>query len=295
MSYDDDERSVSQNRPIDLYTIVTTTTVYRLTSNETNVAFGGNTFTATTMSRDNLQVTGEAENSELVIHLPIAHPLVQSYAATGIPEQSVMVTLQRLQSVSGVAFQQWTGPAQGLSIDGHVAMIRVPTTTNDALRIQLPVIAAQKQCNHRLGDQRCAPNPGGVFPPGDDPGTGGPDLTALSVSTTIVSIATDGVTLSVGSVGGHLDTWAVFGRVVLANGDSRTIISQVGTTVIIDVPFVFGTLFSAPQIKIEPGCDHSPTTCIAKFNNIRNYGGHPQLNAAVNLWVPNGLGVLQQV
>lgn len=301
-TFDEDEASVAQNRPIDLYDIETPTVTYRVTSHPVDVEFEDlnhqrATYTAVPMSRGTQEIAQDLTSRELTLYLPIGHPLVQRFAATGIPEHAVQITHRRLQAVSGEAHQQWQGFAGGLSIQGRTASIRVPALTDDAMKIQLPVIAAQKQCNHRLGDRGCAPNPGGTWPVlGGKPGSGGPDLAAFTVQTTITAQSLTGgaVTLVVASLNGQQNNWAQFGDVVhVASGQRRLILSQFGTAITINAPIVGATV--GDPVLVIAGCAHDIDTCVGKFNNRVNYGGAPLMTNKVNPWVPAGLGVVQQV
>lgn len=295
VSYGQDESSVSQNRPIELYTITTSTATYQHTSHPADVPYGGGIFTALTMDRGSHQLANDQGVDEMTITLPISHPIVQGFAATGIPELSVMVTVQRLQSVSGVAVQIWKGPAQSMSVDGHLATIRVPASTADALKIQLPVIGATRVCNHRLFDSRCSPVPGGLFPPFLGPaGSGGPTPALFTVTDLVSSISTDGltVTMTAGGVSTKPGGWAAFGRLILASGEQRRILAQVGATITLAV--ALPGLSAGTSVSVEAGCLHSITACKTKFNNQLNFGGHP-LMTTFNAWATNGLGVIQQV
>lgn len=284
-TFDDNERSISQNRPIDLYTFTTPTTTYRHTSHPVNVDYGGNTFTALTMSRGDQQVTQDPTGRELIVYLPISHPLVQRYTASGIPEHGVLITLQRLQTLSSVAVQYRSGFAGGLTIRGRIAEIRLPDITDDSFKIQLPVIAAHQSCNHILFDAQCS----------FDDGLGTPDppvAASFLVTTTIAAPPTD-TSITVASVGGHPDGWFSFGDAVhVATQQRRMIIGQVGTALTLVAPFVGAA--SGDVIQIYAGCDHSIPTCVLKFNNRKNFGGHPQMNTGHDLWNPFGLGIIQQ-
>jgi hypothetical protein len=281
VSYDDDERSTRQNRPIDLYTLVTPTAIYRVTSHIVDVDFGGNTFTALTMSRGPQQVAQDLTGRELIVYLPITHPLVRRFAATGIPERQVLVTLHRLQEVSGIAVQAWQGFGTGMQVDGHVAKLRVPSVTDDAMRIKLPVAGAQRLCNHRLFDARCAPNPG----------VDGPAAASFQVGCNVVSQI--GTTLIVSTLNGRPDGWASLGDVVhVATGERRYILRQAGTTLTLHSPFVGASPGDA--LDIFAGCDHSVATCRDKFANVTNFGGHPEMTTSINPWLPKGLGVIEQ-
>ncbi len=293
MSFDDNERSTSQNRPIDLYTITTPTAIYRLTSYPVNYSYAGNVFTALTMDRGSHQLTNDQGTDEMTVTLPISHPLVQEYASTGIPAMNVAVRVQRLQTASGAAQQIWTGFAQSLTVDGATATIRIPASTADAFKIQLPVIGATRVCNHRLFDQRCSPNPGGHWPiSSTTAGSGGPDPGVFQISDTIASVSADGLTVNGVGIGAKPFGWAGFGRLILASGEQRRILTHVSTTLTLAVPLP--GLVSGMAVTIEAGCAHDMTTCKSKFNNQLNFGGHP-LMTSFNAWVTNGFGVIQQV
>jgi uncharacterized phage protein (TIGR02218 family) len=283
-TYDENERSVSQSRPVDLYVITTPTKTYRLTSYAVDVSYAGNTYTATTMSRGNHQIAQDLTGRELIVYLPISHELVQRFCATGVPEHAVTVVYSRLQQVSGVAIQQASGYATGLSIDGNVALIRVPSLTDDAMKIQLPVVSARKICNHVLFDPRCSPNPG----------SDGPSPAAFTVAATVISqtAGVGSVSLVVSSVSGNPDGWFNFGRVIhAASGQTVYIVKQVGTTLTLNTQIVGAT--SSDALTIIAGCDHTIATCKVKFSNRVNNGGMPFMNNEINPWLPNGFGSIQ--
>lgn len=286
-TFDDDERSPSQNRPVELYTITTPTATYRHTSAPVDRVFGGNTYTALTMSRGDQEVNQDPTGRELLVYLPISHPLVQRYTASGIPEHAVTVTLQRLQTVSGVALQYFSGFAVGLSVQNHVATLRCPSTADDALKIKLPVIRIQKICNHVLFDIGCAPSPGSAG--------GGPVKASFQAATTLVSqtIAPGIVTLVVASIGGNPDEWASFGDVLHGpTGQRLFILRQTSTTLLLNMPIVGAVAGDA--VTITAGCTHDIVTCRDKYSNAINFGGFPYVNGLINPWASKGFGIIQQ-
>lgn len=276
--FDDDERSTSRSRPIDLYTITTPSVTYRITSHPVNVTFGGAVYLATTMSRGNLVSAQDLTGRELVVYLPITHPLVQRFASTGVPEHLVQVTLMRLQEASGMAIQAWSGFGQSMSIEGGgerglTALLRVPALTEDAMRIKLPVIAAQKLCNHVLYDDLCTVSRSAAL-------SGGPfAITAIDGSTVTTTSTGSGSLYAFGDIE-HVTT-----------GERRMVIAQLGNVLTLNAPFVAAHV--GDSVNIAPGCDHTVQTCRDKFSNVINFGGHPQMNA-FNPWVAKGLGVVQQ-
>lgn len=310
-TFDDLVRSQALNRPIILYTITTLGQIFRLTTNAVDVTFGDNVFTAITVAHDDEQMSQDPAGDELVVHLPISHPVVQRYAATGIPDQGVFVTVQELQSVSSTAALSWSGPAQSLAVDGYMASLRIPSATADALKIQLPVITAQPTCNHVLFGRDCAPNPGGDWPDFvSGAGTGGPLRSDYQFDGTVDSVSSDGLTIVMRMSVLHDDGFFAFGKMfgtIFASDftgeqQTRSIITDVGigfglTRVTLDVPFVgSGDQVRASIYTLEGGCSHDPSTCASpKFSNMANFGGLPQMNNQHNIWGPAGLGILQQI
>lgn len=292
-TFDDNERSTSQNRPVDLYTIATPSQTYHLTSHPVDVDYSGDTYFATTMSRGPEEVSQDPVGRELLLSVPISHPVVQRFAAVGIPEQTVAITHLRLQTVSGVAIQGWVGFATALSVSGNLATLRVPAATDDALKIKLPIFRGQRLCNHRLYDAGCTLNRDGL---------NGPNF-AFRLDTTVVSQAASTVhagaaDLVVASaatpsgIGGSPAEWATFGEVYNSVGEARQILFQSSTTLTINAPFV--GIVAGATVTIYAGCGHTMVACRDLFANVPNYGGHPHINPKIDPWANKGLGVIQQ-
>lgn len=298
-TFDSAETSQARSRPIILYTITTSSTIYRHTTSAMNVDFGGQTFTALTIAHDDEPMTQDASGDDLIIQLPISHPLVQRYAASGVPDQYVQVLIQELQPSAGEVRMSWSGPGQSLSCGLHTAELRVPTIINDAVRIKLPVVVAQKICNHVLFDKGCSPIPGGVG--------GGPDANAFTITGTLSDVSADGMSLTFVFLGGLPGGWFDFGKLTgtifdssfVGENQTRRILSHGGAsalTVVIDIPFIASVdQIMATVWSLQAGCDHLITgDCVSKFNNRVNFGGHPDIDATINLWAGKGLGVIQQ-
>jgi len=284
LTFDDAERSSARSRPIDLFTISIPGTVFHLTSHVedvvANVVFsGGDTFTATTftaltMSRGPQSVAQDLTGRELLLYLPVTHPIVRRFAASGIPAREVLVTMHRLQQSVGVTLQAWQGFACGISCDAHIATIRIPSLTDDAMKVRLPTVRAQRGCNHVLYDAQCQMA-----------------RTSFQMSTEVALQL--GSTLLVSSMGGQPTDFASLGEVLhVASTERRFVLKQTGTTLTLNAPFVGASIGDA--LLIFAGCDHTQTTCKAKFNNLVNFGGTPLMNSNIKPWAPGGLGIITQ-
>jgi hypothetical protein len=77
-------------------------------------------------------------------------------------------------------------------------------------------------------------------------------------------------------MGGQPSQWATFGEVIrLSDGERRGILDQTGTTLTLDVPF--RELVVGDALQVWAGCDLTIETCLAKFGNVPNFGGHPDI------------------
>ncbi len=292
MGFDADQGSREDSRPLELYKIVCGGTAYFLASGNIDVVYGGDTYVASTCSRGNLAVNTTGQGRELIVYLLVSHPVCQRFLAQGIPPRDCVVTVYRQQQRSGATVQWWMGFASGISADGHQAQIRVPARTDDAIKIRLPTVTATRDCPHILYSQiggghslkgaacqvdRNASSVGGI---------------PFKNTTTIASFA--GATLVVAGVGTWPDQWGFAGEIVHApTGERRTILSQIGTTLILNVPF-FG-LTAGDAVDLFAGCTHdlSDSGCgFDKFNNVPNFGGAPDLPSR-NTFSVGGVGVIQ--
>jgi hypothetical protein len=53
----------------------------------------------------------------------------------------------------------------------------------------------------------------------------------------------------------------------------------VGTTLTLDAPFPPSVTLPA-AVTLFAGCDHTVRTCLSKFDNVLNFGGHPYISIA---------------
>jgi uncharacterized phage protein (TIGR02218 family) len=275
-TFDDDEKSVQAAQPVDLYTIVTPTTTYYLTSYSQNISYGGNTYTAAAISRDNVTINPHGQGRELTMYVSLDHALSQDLLVGGIPQSSVSIQVDTYMVRANATRTQHLGYITSIASDGVQVKLLAPHKLDVKIGgVKLPVLQSQRLCQHGLYDTGCTINPA-----------------SFNVATTVSSISVDGLTITIGTIGGNPDNWAQYGKIVrFADGEPRAVMSHVGTAIVVDVPF--RTLNNGDSITLYAGCDHMVTTCKTKFSNVINYGGHPLL-PTVNIQSPVGIGVLQQ-
>ncbi len=278
-TFDTDESSIDSSRPIDLYTITLPIDEYHLTSAHRDVTYNGLVYTAIVMSRGQIEIAPASDGREFLVYMEVSHPVAQRYLQLGVPPGEVHVRMRRLQQVSGEAEQQREGYANSIRVDGRLACLRVPTQTEDRQRVRLPVIVAQPTCGHQLYD-------GGCQVERVDPTTGISDALVVSNS---------GTTIVIDDIAGNPDGWATFGEIVhIATEERRMILSQVGTTLTINMPMPDAAV--GQGVEVYAGCNHDIETCRDKFANVANFGGTPWLQSitrTINPWKPFGFGLNQ--
>lgn len=269
--FDDNERSLSSSAPVELYAFTLGSTVSRYTSWHSTVTYDSNDYEPLPMLRSALvgRSFGEGETSELEIQLPAATAFVVE-RLVGLPIMDASATVYRLQQASGEVKTWWLGKIAGITIDGDIASLRVPSLIADALATEIPGVACQQLCNHRLYDARC-----------------GLDASDFDQIVTVNSV--DGRTVELVAVFAP-DQWLRGGEAVDANGERRVILSQDGTTLLLNAPFL--GLQATDELTVYVGCDHTVSTCQDKFDNVTNFGGHPHIpQSDVYRWFRGVLGL----
>lgn len=273
MAFDTYELSREDSTPVELYTFVTPLITYRLTTYHKNISFGGNTFVATTGSRSNIAIVDLHDDSfDATVELPASHALVQYYA-NGIAPREVSCMIQRYQPSSGIALQIWAGYVTALSFKGRMGSFRIPSGTADALTLDVPSVVAQRLCNHILFDGRCQKL-----------------RTDFDFATTVAAISSDGRTITTaGNVPVDVDgggtagivPWALHGELMHdASTERRTITQQIARNqFVLQCEFGGGGLGIGigNPVTIYAGCNHTRPQCKAKYSNVINFGGHPDL------------------
>jgi len=113
-------------------------------------------------------------------------------------------------------------------------------------------------CNHELGDEHCKV-----------------DLDDYKENSTVASFGGYQITLA-DFVGVDMSFYAGGTIVNERTGQQRPIVTIDGETVFILAPFV--DIVAGDPVKLWPGCDHrrdGPAGCLARFDNVINYGGFP--------------------
>lgn len=261
MSYESIEASPHDGAPVECYKLIGTFKTYRYTSAEVPQTVNGETYEPAAVKRGQVKAGTQSDDSlALDIELPFNSEVITDYAYSESPP-SLVVEVYRVHRQSDHATEwalYWRGKATSFTVDDFVAKIRVPSIFARALQGDLPNVYYQAPCNHVLYDSRCKVS-----------------RVAHTITATVISVAPGAV--SVTNDGGVDNALKAGELVCLRTGERRLIMGNVAGTLTISYPFV--DLREGDSVQMVDGCDHSFTTCKAKFANTLNFGGHPYIPA----------------
>ena len=152
----------------------------------------------------------------------------------------------------------WSGAFEGVSVADKTMTLTFSSPLTTALRTRTPDFYFQRSCNHDLYGPHC-----------------GADITENTVDASIASITGNGavVTVSASSLTAAQQVTGYFNGGTLIHIDSsqsRTIKSHDGVNFQLDYPLPSTTTRGC---RVTRGCNHQPTDCKEKFDNLSNFGG----------------------
>jgi uncharacterized phage protein (TIGR02218 family) len=265
MAFNTYEEGQETSAPIELYTITIGTVVYRYTSAEDDITEDSSVFTAIPISRGVLKGGGpDTRKENLILTVPGDNAVAKQYI-NSVPGTSASVTIERIQRSDGPTFEVIT------IFNGRIASVAFQKAGREAQLKVEPLVTAQSRplpnhtyqalCNHVLYDDLC-----------------GVDDTSASFRLTGAVTAVSGITITVTGADASGDGYYTGGFVEAGGGsDRRLIIDQTGTVITLHLPFTTSPL--GTNVIVFAGCDHSISTCAAKFSNVINFGGFA--------WVPS--------
>lgn len=260
-TYEDFERSAHDGAPVECYKFMGSFRTYRYTSAESEQVVNGETYAPAPVKRGQVKAGTQSDDTlSLDIELPFNTDVVRDYAYAESPP-SLTVEVYRVHRGSDPAVEwalYWKGKATSFTVENWTAKIRVPSIFARALQGDLPNVYWQAPCNHVLYDSRCKVS-----------------RAAHTINTTVLTVGS--TAFDVGSDGGVDNALKAGEAVCIRTGERRLIMGNTAGTIYINYPFV--DLREGDDVQLVDGCDHSFTTCGAKFANKTNFGGHPYIPA----------------
>jgi uncharacterized phage protein (TIGR02218 family) len=257
MTYTTKDLSTQDGEPELRFLFVQGATEYRYTNRPYIVSDDTNTWLPSSIDNTEINQSNELAKDPVKITLPRNNALAESFLA-GSPEDITTVTIFRLhEGTDPVAY--WKGRVAGSSISGDAVTINCENIFTSMRRSGLRA-RYQRSCRHALYSKAC----GVVI--GDYEET----ATATAASGYTVTIDISPAPPSGYFNGGILDDG--FGKRYITNhsGDTLTLMSP--SRYLISEMDVAGI-----AITLYPGCNHTMSDCVDKFDNLNNYGGFPYI------------------
>jgi len=268
MSYLQREYSVQDGDPIFRFLFVQGVAEYRYSTLPYIVGDSSGTWEPVSLDVSEVTQTNELAKDSVKLAIPRDNAFAMLFLG-GVPEQITSVTIFRGHSGDVDEEYQvfWKGRVSGTSATGDTVTIECENIFTSMRR---PGLRAryQKNCRHALYRRGCNIND-------YDYAVAGVVTAASGFLVTIDDLVDSTANIADGHfTGGMIET---------GDGFLRYITLHSGTTLTLVRPFqaLEDEVNSSPgyaNVILYPGCDHTRTTCKAKFNNLSNFGGFP--------WIP---------
>lgn len=276
MTYAAADRSVQDGTPIELYTFTSQRAVDNViaqsTSYHRNVSvLGGDVFTATQIKRSDYGIVPIDENTpEITVEVHALHPAAIFYRRQGPPPQNFECFIQRYNG--GEVRTIYRGLITEAKQNGRTVIFTVTGRLDEPLATKFPSIQVSALCQHQLYDSLCTMS-----------------RAANQTATTIATLG-DGRTISVASIGAFAIDRYQWGELLhVASGERRMIAGNAAPkTFALDVRLPT-TALVGDAVTIWRGCNRTLLACRDLFDNVQNFGGHPQLKTNRFLWNFPGL------
>lgn len=259
MSFATYETSVEFGAPVELYEVtIGVEQPYRFTSSEDQVTVAGFDYGPVASVKREKEESGPAKRAnEFRFEMPAGHAFPRRYAGT-IPGSRVRIIVSRYHRGDGGSPEVrriFAGFVESIAISrgGHLATV-ISRSELAAMSHTIPREGYQAQCNNLLYGTRCTV-----------------DRTDAAFRAHNASVSSvDGRTLLVAAAASFPDGWFNGGRAEVALiDDHRMIVSHVGSTIELHVPFA-----TEPDlVTLYAGCAHTREVCHEKFDNQINFRG----------------------
>ena len=276
MTYASIEASVAEGRPYFLYQFVEGDQVWRFTSRSTpwtSARSGGDTISwepAAVVHGDVVQ-TSEIERGRLELTWPLSHPFARRFLAP-LGNAPVTLTIFRgHEQVLGETVAHWKGRVVGAEVEGQRILLQAESIFSTLRRAGVRA-KYQKLCRHALYGRGC-----------------GLDIAQFWVTGTVTAVSGTGLSVTIPEAAAEPDGW-YRGGVLRFGVQLGFITGHAGTVLTLSRPMPeLATAFATPEIDpdtgeplpvlldIAPGCDLRAATCAAKFGNLLNFGGFPEI------------------
>ena len=276
MTYAAIETSPAEGRPYFLYQFVEGDQVWRFTSRATAWTSAGSGGTEinwepAAVAHGDVVQTSEIERGRLELTWPLSHPFARRFLAP-LGNTPVTLTIFRgHEQVLGETVAHWKGRVVGAEVDGQRILLSCESIFSTLRRAGVRA-KYQRLCRHALYGRGC-----------------GLDIALSWLTGTVTATANGGSTVTIPEAASAPNGWYRGG--VLRFGLQLGFITGHSTGTITlsrPIPELVAALAMSEfdpdtgeplpiLADIAPGCDLRAATCAAKFGNLENFGGFPEI------------------
>ena len=276
MTYASIETSISDGRPYYLYQFVEGDQIWRFTSRATTWTSAGSggteiTWEPAALAHGDVVQTSEIERGRLELTWPLSHPFARRFLAP-LGNAPVTLTIFRgHEQVLGETVAHWKGRVVGAEVEGQRILLQAESIFSTLRRAGVRA-KYQRLCRHALYGRGC-----------------GLDIALSWLTGTVTTATGGGLTMTIPEAAAEPNGWYRGGvlrfgtQLGFINGHSAGTITlsrpMPELAAALAMPeFVPETGEPVPVLAdIAPGCDLRASTCAAKFGNLPNFGGFPEI------------------
>lgn len=258
MPYEAFEASTQDGRPVELYRFERGLLVSRYTSDADPFTFDSATWLPATITRPEIEDSGEVRRSGVSLTVPRDFPIADLYRVTP-PSDVVRVSILRVHRVDLDPEVIFLGRVLGCSFEGVSATLTCESVFTSVKRPGLRR-KYSRTCPHVLYGAACG-------------------VVEASFTQGVTLAGVSGVTLNAAAFDAQPDGYFAGGVIewIRPSGiaERRAIVSHVGANVVIT--HRIADLAPGALVAASPGCDRTIATCVGKFSNGLNFGGQPYI------------------
>jgi len=250
------ERSEYDGNPVEIYTLVRQTNIWRYTSADADQTVDGFLYESYPISRDKIAQSQEVARGPINLKMSKSLPFLFPYRSSP-PSSVTTISIRRFHQGLAEYVTVWLGRITNVKFGERDAEVRCePVFTS----LKRPALRRRYQttCPHVLYGAQCSVERAEFAVA----------ATLIGSTGTVLTSPTFALTEDGWFAGGYVDWTTDDGDV-----ERRFIVDHVGEDITINLPFQ--GLVGTDEVVAYPGCDHLIATCHDKFDNEDNYGGQP--------------------
>ncbi len=274
MTYATIEASAAEGRPYFLYQFVEGDQVWRFTSRAQDWISADSSgaqilWQAAAIAQGDVVQTSEIERGRLELTFPLSHPFARRYLAPPGQIPTTLTLFRGHEQLPGETVAHWKGRVVGAEAEGQRIILNCDSVFSTLRRAGVRA-KYQRLCRHALYGRGC-----------------GLDIALHYAVATATGISGNAVTVT--EAAAQPDGW-YRGGVLRFGAHPGFITGHAGTTLTLSRPLPeLAAALAAPGVdpetgdplpvlvEIAPGCDLRVSTCAAKFGNLVNFGGFPEI------------------